>query len=207
MFKKILSAVVSLFVITSFSACNGVEAEPLFQSSFNDDVSTEVVEVKKEKVRKISILPMKTNLSKKDLLWCKMEKQRFLMEIMNVVADKSSYNSAMFFYSELDQEKADYFAYNTTAHLVKMGCVDDKKNDSLELTHSVNSINKNLNYLDAFLCVTSEKLTFAKEVSLRFGGNLNYNESLKKNELLDPFLKNSVISAVSARMEERQCAK
>ena len=211
-FKSFFSLFVVLGIVVVFSGCNGLIAKP---SQKNDSESLTIPEVKtigkisgKNKLeQKISLLPFSEKLTPKDKLWCQLEAQRSIVEMMNMSFGAHNYVEALDYLKKLPEEKSDYFLYNITSHLKKMGCVEDIENTNLKLRHSIVPIDKKLKFLNASLCTVSEKLIFSQEVSLRVDQNLDYQKSLKMFKNLDDYQQNQVINILTNYLEERKCAK
>lgn len=204
-FIKILVLASLIFLL---AGCNKQPEPSVSTSSDNSfSINVENIDGKKDIVKNISILPMKKGLSKKDLLWCNLEKEKYLMNLMYVIAGKSDYTSSFSFFKTLDFEKSNYLSHKITSHLLSVGCVENKKKFKLELIHSVVVINNDLSYLDAYSCVNSEKLNFSKRVSLERGVNLNYKNSVSYFNLLDINKQNSIISDITNDLIGSGCAK
>jgi len=170
------------------------------------DLNVTIINKKKENT-KLVLLDLDKSLTPKDVLWCKLESQRFFVEMMQAGSNLTDYRNILNYYNSIPEEEAAYFAYNLTSHLLRMGCVKDKPNKDIVLTHSVVGINKNLKKLDALLCKASEQIFFANQVSIREKENLDYKQSKTAFSSFDSYEKNQIISVLTNNMEERKCAK
>jgi len=216
--KKFISFF-SLFCVLNFlllfSGCNGPvpnsnkknnSSDGGLSSSSNVEPFKKVLSKVKEE-QKIALLPFLKKLTPKDTLWCKLEAQRSIVEMMNVSFGAKNYREALGYLNKMPEEKSGYFLYNITSHLKNMGCVEDIKNSELKFKHSIVPIDKNLKFLNAFLCTVSEKLIFTQQVSLRVDRDMDYQKSLKVFKSFDDYQKNQVINILTNYLEERSCAK